>query len=285
MSMNAPGASDSPMSVTYALGRDTAEAERLRRQTTELQPLAAELLDRVGAAEGQSAIDVGCGPRGILELLAERVGPRGRVVGLEVDPVHVAMARELMAEQGLTNVEVIQADARHTGLPPASFDVAHARTVLVNVPDPGAVLAEMTRLVRPGGWVASLEPDVAVHLYYPANPAWDRLMRSPSPPFKPMVRTHSSAAVYRSCFARLVSATSACERTPSFTHPATPVALSVWTSCAACGPRSWRWASPASKNLTIWIVPHENISTILTPWFSLICSSWPGAANPEPSRV
>ena len=165
-----PGASDSPTPVTYALGRDTAEAERLRRQTTELQPLAAELLDRVGAAEGQSAIDVGCGPRGILELLAERVGPRGRVVGLEVDPVHVAMARELVAEQGLTNVEVIQADARNTGLPPASFDVAHARTVLVNVPDPEAVLAEMTRLVRPGGWVASLEPDVAVHPVSPSQP-------------------------------------------------------------------------------------------------------------------
>jgi SAM-dependent methyltransferase len=85
------------------------------------------------------------------------------------------MARELVAEQGLTNDEVIQADARHTGLPPASFDVAHARTVLVNVPDPEAVLAEMTRLVRAGGWVAGLEPDVAVHLYHPANPAWDRL--------------------------------------------------------------------------------------------------------------
>ena len=42
-------------------------------------------------------------------------------------------------------------------------------------PDPEAVLAEMTRLVRAGGWVASLEPDVAVHLYHRANPAWDRL--------------------------------------------------------------------------------------------------------------
>jgi predicted RNA methylase len=131
-----PGASDSPTPVTYALGRDTAEAERLRRQTTELHPLAAELLDRVGAAEGQSAIDVGCGPRGILELLAERVGPRGRVVGLEVDPVHVAMARELVAEQRLTNVEVIHADARRTGLPPASFDVAHAGPCWSTSPTP-----------------------------------------------------------------------------------------------------------------------------------------------------
>jgi hypothetical protein len=46
------------------------------------------------------------------------------------------MARQLVAAQGLTNVEVIQADARHTGLPPASFDVAHARTVLVTSPIP-----------------------------------------------------------------------------------------------------------------------------------------------------
>ena len=53
-----PGASDSPTPVTYALGRDAAEAERLRRQTIELQPLAAELLDSVGVTEGQSAIDV-----------------------------------------------------------------------------------------------------------------------------------------------------------------------------------------------------------------------------------
>jgi hypothetical protein len=55
-----PGASDSPTPATYALGRDTAEAERLRRQTTELQPLAAELLDRVGAG-GRYAAD-GDGP-------------------------------------------------------------------------------------------------------------------------------------------------------------------------------------------------------------------------------
>ena len=153
--MNGPGASDSPTSVTYALGRDTAEAERLRRQTTELQSLAAELLDRVGAAEGQSAIDVGCGPRGILELLAERVGPRGRVVGLEVG----GPLRHGAGAGGRT-----RADERrgHPGpahrAAAASFDVAHVRTVLVNVPDPGAVLAEMTRLVRAGGSPDSIRP-------------------------------------------------------------------------------------------------------------------------------
>jgi ubiquinone/menaquinone biosynthesis C-methylase UbiE len=139
-----------------------------------------------------------------------------------------------VTKQGLTNVEVIQADARYTGLPPASFDVAHARTVLVNVPDPGAVLADMTRLVRPGGWgwPAWSRTWPSTCITQPTPPGTD-CMRSPSPPSKPLARTHSSAAVYRSCYARLASATSACERTPSFTRPATPVVLSVWTSCAA----------------------------------------------------
>jgi hypothetical protein len=49
----------------YALGRDPAESARLRRQSEELRPDSAALLDRVGLGPGQSAIDIGCGPSGI----------------------------------------------------------------------------------------------------------------------------------------------------------------------------------------------------------------------------
>jgi hypothetical protein len=51
----------------------------------------------------------------------------------------------------------------------------HARTLLITIPEPAAVLAEMVRLARPGGWVASQEPDVEHALCYPALPAWDRM--------------------------------------------------------------------------------------------------------------
>jgi len=51
----------------------------------------------------------------------------------------------------------------------------HARTLLVNVPGPAEVLAEMVRLARPGGWVASLEPDAEGALCYPAHPAYTRM--------------------------------------------------------------------------------------------------------------
>ena len=67
------------------------------------------------------------------------------------------------------------ADARRTGLPPGSFDLVHARTLLVNVPEPAEVLAEMVRLAKPGGWVAGLEPDAEYALCYPAHPAYTRI--------------------------------------------------------------------------------------------------------------
>jgi ubiquinone/menaquinone biosynthesis C-methylase UbiE len=159
----------------YALGSDTAESARLRQQSDELRPQSAELLSRIGLKPGQSAIDIGCGPSGILDLLSAGVSPGGRVVGLDANPVHTALAARYAAERGLANVEVVTADARRTGLGSGRFDLVHARTLLITIPGPAEVLAEMVRLTRPGGWVASQEPDVEHALCYPALPAWDRM--------------------------------------------------------------------------------------------------------------
>jgi ubiquinone/menaquinone biosynthesis C-methylase UbiE len=161
--------------AVYALGIDPAESARLRRQSDELRPYSAELLDRVDLKPGQCAIDLGCGPSGIIQLLWDRVSPGGRVVGVDADSAHVTMAREFVDEHGLHNVDIVAGDARHTGLPSGSFDLVHSRTLLVNVPEPATLVAEMVRLARPGGWVASLEPDTEHGLCYPAHPAFDRI--------------------------------------------------------------------------------------------------------------
>jgi len=165
-----------PGGPVYALGSSPAERDRLRRQSAELAGHSATLLDRVGLGPGQAAADLGCGPSGILDLLAGRVGPAGRVTGLEINPANVALAREFAAAHGLANVEVLRGDARATGLPSGSFDLVHARTLLINITEPAGVVAEMVRLTRPGGWVVALEPDVAVSMCYPPHPAWDRLL-------------------------------------------------------------------------------------------------------------
>jgi ubiquinone/menaquinone biosynthesis C-methylase UbiE len=160
----------------YALGNLPAELGRLRRQSDELARHSAVLLDRAGLRPGQAAADLGCGPSGILGLLAGRVGPAGRVTRLEIDPAIAVLAREFAAEHGLANVDIVPGDARSTGLPPGSFDLVHARTLLINVAEPAGVVAEMVRLARPGGWVVSLEPDGPISVCYPPHPAWDRLL-------------------------------------------------------------------------------------------------------------
>jgi ubiquinone/menaquinone biosynthesis C-methylase UbiE len=165
---------DDPNAV-YALGSTSGESARLQRQADELRPESAALLDRVPLQAGDAAIDLGCGPRGIIELLCDRVSPGGRVVGLDSDPAHVAMASELVARNGHEDVELVCADARDTGIESDSFDLVHARTLLINLPEPEEVLTEMVRLARPGGWVAGLEPDTGVAIYHPPLPALDRI--------------------------------------------------------------------------------------------------------------
>ncbi len=154
----AAGPTGQDPNAVYPLGSSLSESARLQRHAEELAADSAALLDRVGLRPGYGAIDLGCGPRGILDLLAGRVAPAGRVVGLDSDPAHAAMAAEFAAGRGLSGVEIITADARNTGLPSGSFDLVHARTLLVNLPEPADAAAEMMRLARPGGWVASMEP-------------------------------------------------------------------------------------------------------------------------------
>jgi ubiquinone/menaquinone biosynthesis C-methylase UbiE len=170
-----PGAEGHDANALYALGSSFDESARLQRQAEELAADSAALLDPVGLRPGQRAIDLGCGPRGILDMLAERVSPAGRVVGLDADPAHTAMAADFASARRLSDVEIMTADARSTGLPPGSFDLVHARTLLVNLPEPAEVAAEMIRLARPGGWVTSMEPDTEHALCYPPHPAFDRL--------------------------------------------------------------------------------------------------------------
>lgn len=161
----------------YLLGRAEAEVERLRRQAAELEQDTEWLLDRLDIQPGARAVDIGCGPAaGALPQLAKRVGPAGLAVGIERGQQFVELARQYLHDLGVTNTEVLEADAYDTGLPRASFDVAHMRLVLVNVPEPERMVAEVVALVRPGGMVASQEADFVGHLCDPPHAAWSRLL-------------------------------------------------------------------------------------------------------------
>jgi SAM-dependent methyltransferase len=159
----------------YSLGVDDAERARLIAQCALHRAEAEALLDRVGVHAGEHVLDLGCGPLGVLDLLADRVGPHGRVVGIDREARYLAMAARSLRERDLDRVELVGADAGGTGLPDGCFDVVHERLLLVNVPRPADVVAEMVRLTRPGGRVAVQDVDWISWTCEPAHPDWPRL--------------------------------------------------------------------------------------------------------------
>lgn len=123
------------------------------------------LLRPVNLVPRASALDLGCGCGDAIDLLSELVGGTGHVVGLDRDEACIASAAALTENRGLSNVELVNADARNTGLPSAAFDLVHVRMLLVETPAPEQVIDEIVRLVRPGGWAAILEPDAALDVH------------------------------------------------------------------------------------------------------------------------
>jgi SAM-dependent methyltransferase len=163
-------------SSDYVMGGEQSELDRLLLQCEDLRAEAVYLLDQVAPEAGWRAVDVGCGPLGILDVLAERVGPTGRVVGVERESRFVEMARAELTRRGLGRVEVIEGDATATGLPRSSFDLVHERLVLLQQPDPFPILQEMVALVRPGGYVMVEDIDEASWICHPPHPAYDALL-------------------------------------------------------------------------------------------------------------
>jgi len=162
----------------YLLGRSSEEEVRLRRQMADIAKDSDGQLDRIGIKPGERVIDMGCGPGGALDLLSRRVGPTGSVTGMERSPNFVGLARKFAAEMGLSNVTVVEGDVYAPGLPERSFDGAHMRLVLVNVPRPDHVVRQLVALVKPGGWVASLEAGWHTFACDPPHPAWARLFKA-----------------------------------------------------------------------------------------------------------
>lgn len=157
----------------YMLGDAEEERRRLVAQAALLDGEARALLDRLDIPVGGDVVDIACGPIGILPLLSARVGPHGEVTGLDRHPAMLADAARTCAALG--NVRVVLGDATGTGLARDSYDLAHVRLLLVNVPDPAAVLREAVAIVRPSGTVAVQEVDWLSWQCEPALPEWTEL--------------------------------------------------------------------------------------------------------------
>ena len=119
----------------YALATGLAAAHRLRILHGLYGPGSRRVLLEAGLRRGMRVADFGCGVGLVTALLAELVGPEGHVVGLDASAAQLAQARESMPA-GSTNIRFVEASATDSGLPPASFDLAYCRFLLLHLPEP-----------------------------------------------------------------------------------------------------------------------------------------------------
>lgn len=109
-------------------------------------PLAFESL-----AEGETVIDLGSGGGIDCFLAARKVGPTGRVIGIDMTPEMIALARRNAAKGGYTNVEFRLSEVESMSVPDDTADIVISNCVINLVPDKRAAFAEAFRVTRPGG--------------------------------------------------------------------------------------------------------------------------------------
>jgi SAM-dependent methyltransferase len=120
-------------------------------------------------------LDLGCGVGDVSLLAAELVGPTGSVVGIDRDPAVLTISRERAQKMGATTV-TFEERSIEGFIASSPFDAVVGRFVLIYQPNPASTLGHIYGLLRPGGIVAMLEPDMSFGARsWPPVPLWQQV--------------------------------------------------------------------------------------------------------------
>jgi SAM-dependent methyltransferase len=116
-------------------------------------PLARQVLEQIIIVPGARALDVACGSGIVARTIARRIGPAGRVVGLDLNPAMLEVARRKSEMEGLT-IEWRQGSAQALPFENGSFDLVLCQHGLQLFSDRLGAVSEMYRVLSPGGQAA-----------------------------------------------------------------------------------------------------------------------------------
>lgn len=120
------------------------------RTDVQLGPLGLVVIDELAPKTGERVLDVGCGTGQTLLQLAERVGNRGRVVGLDVSEPMLTEAKARVSSAGVSNVELVLGNAANQSLG-EPFDVVFSRFGVMFFEDSVAAFTHLRKGMKPGG--------------------------------------------------------------------------------------------------------------------------------------
>ena len=135
----------------YILGTSDKEIERLDFQHQVWADSVLPLWEEAGLGKGQKILDLGCGPGFASMDLARRVGPDGWVIAVDASEKFISFLDQQIEAGALNNILTLVCDVHALDLPAKSVDGIFARWVLCFVKDPGKVIEEAVRVLRPGG--------------------------------------------------------------------------------------------------------------------------------------
>ena len=137
--------------------KDEPELERIKAMQAVSDPATFRRLEKIGVSKGWKCLEVGAGAGSVAQWLAERVGPKGKVVATDINP-------RFLLHLNKPNIEVRQHDITKDELETGYYDLVHSRLLLQHLPEPEKVLARMVAAVRPGGWLFMEEWDLGLGL-------------------------------------------------------------------------------------------------------------------------
>jgi len=161
----------------YALGHSASETRRLMLQHQIYGPITRRLFEAAGIGAGMRILDVGSGAGDVALLLADLVGPRGEVVGIDRNAVILETARERARTAGWRNVSFEVGDLWQAPLD-RPFDAIVGRWILMYLPEPAAMLRYLATGLRAGGIMAFHESDFSYPpTMFPASELDDKIRR------------------------------------------------------------------------------------------------------------
>ena len=165
---------------SYAFGNfdeNQKELDRLKFQAATERELERSMLLKAGLREGMQVLDVACGPGLVSCDMAQMVGSTGHVTGVDISPDLLVEARKAAADRGITNATFDLGNVYDLHLAENQFDFVYARFLFQHLEKPGEALAQIRKVLKPGGVLVIVDVDDDWLTVYPSIETFDSFKR------------------------------------------------------------------------------------------------------------